>query len=291
MIPVYVEVATDWKYLIYIITVLGIIGNIITIVKIRCDHKCQKPTYIAILLLAVADLSCLVSYVTHIVMEEQEHRNINNITFSTNYSNDVSLRDREIVFMGCHFGFSHAAAAHVVLLVGVRYYVTVWPLKSRFLRHQTLVKISLLLWLLSCLVGVGYSFIRRELCGSSAIWLVLSLRAYFLVVPLIVIIYLHCRIVKALRNSLLDLTSDCTRLTLLTIVIVVVYVMSAVVYPLCLLLEHSCEKVHLCYAMFILARILWLLNSSVNPLLYLIFSSKMYNFIKSVYVRTEVTAV
>ena len=216
---------------------------------------------------------------------------ISNITHKLNYTNNDGLLYKEIAFMGIHFGSSHASACHVVLLVSVRCYVTVRPINYRCVRPSSIVKISLILWLISCVIGVSYFFLRRELCGGSAISLVLSIRAYLLVIPLIIIIISQYRIIKALRNSLRDMTSDCTRLTLLTTIIGCVYLLSAILYPLCLLLEHKCEEEHLCYMMFILARILWLVNSSVNPLLYFLFSERIYNWIKSKFITTERTAV
>ena len=159
------------------------------------------------------------------------------------------------------------------------------------MRPNSILKISLTLWFNSCVIGMSYFFLRRQLCGGSAISLVLSIRAYLFVVTLIVIIISQCRIIKALRNSLRDMASDCTRLTLLTAIIGCVYLLSAILYPLCLLLEHKCEEGHLCYMMFILARILWLVNSSVNPLLYFLFSERIYNWIRNKFTTTERTAL
>ena len=267
LIPVHLEIDTSWKrWTIFSILALGILGNIITIGKIIKDSRLHKSTYIAIALLAVADMMYLLHYLLNVILE----------LYNTDHN--------ETVFMGLLYGFSHLSASHVILFLSVRFYIMVYPLRAKILKRRSLLLTSILLWIMSGLFAFTYYFLRFEMCYNPVI-LVLSLRIYLLLVPVIIIVILHIFKVRILREAARRHErhhNPSKRMSILTSLIIGIYISSALLYPICFVLSvyeypNSAETKH---DILLVARYMWLINAASNPVLYFFHSSPVYQSIR-----------
>ena len=270
LIPVYLELDTPWKrWTIFCILAFGILGNVLTIGKIIMDRRLRKSTYIAIALLAVADLMYLLHYLIHVNLE-------------LHYKN--SRIHYETVFMGLKYGFTHLSASHVILFLSVRFYITVYPLRAKMMKKQSLFWISSLLWLMSGLFAFTYYYLRFEICINAFV-LVLSMRMYLLIVPVLIIVILHIIKVRVLGKAASRHErhhNPSKRMSILTSLIVGIYISAALLYPICFVLSEerypNSEQVK--HNILLVARYMWLINASANPVLYFLHSRAIYNSIR-----------
>lgn len=273
IIPVYLELETlECAIVVLFITSLGLIGNIIVILKILCDPAFHKTTYIAFLTLAFSDLICLILYIVQAVVEHV------NIEFAN---------ENGEVFMAITYATTHASAAHVILFLGLRYFYVRAPIKARLLQNRNIIKWSFAIWASSIVFGTLYFVLRFEIPNIDVQAVVLSFRGYLLFLPVCFIVYFHVQKVHELHHSIniLGLKSHIRRMSRMLTVILFVYILSALLFPLCFILIYNkvCEEERECTHILIIARIMWLVNASINPVVYFIYSRKTRLFLASLF--------
>lgn len=273
IIPVYLELETlECAIVVLFITSLGLIGNIIVILKILCDPAFHKTPYIAFLTLALSDLICLILYIVQAVVEHV------NIEFAN---------ENGEVFMAITYATTHASAAHVILFLGLRYFYVRAPIKARLLQNKNIIKWSFAIWASSIVFGTLYFVLRFEIPNIDVQAVVLSFRGYLLFLPVCFIVYFHIQKVNELHHSIniLGLKSHIRRMTRMLTVILFVYILSALLFPLCFILIYNkvCEEERECTHILIIARIMWLVNASINPVVYFIYSRKTRLFLASLF--------
>lgn len=273
IIPVYLELETlECAIVVLFITSLGLIGNIIVILKILCDPAFHKTPYIAFLTLALSDLICLILY---IVQDFVEHVNIE-------FANENGE-----VFMAITYATTHASAAHVILFLGLRYFYVRAPIKARLLQNKNIIKWSFAIWASSIVFGTLYFVLRFEIPNIDVQAVVLSFRGYLLFLPVCFIVYFHIQKVHELHHSIniLGLKSHIRRMSRMLTVILFVYILSALLFPVCFILIYNkvCEEERECTHILIIARIMWLVNASINPVVYFIYSRKTRLFLASLF--------
>lgn len=273
IIPVYLELETlEYAIVVLFITSLGLIGNIIVILKILCDPAFHKTPYIAFLTLAFSDLICLILYIVQAVVEHV------NIEFAN---------ENGEVFMAITYATTHASAAHVILFLGLRYFYVRAPIKARLLQNKNIIKWSFAIWASSIVFGTLYFVLRFEIPNIDVQAVVLSFRGYLLFLPVCFIVYFHIQKVHELHHSIniLGLKSHIRRMSRMLTVILFVYILSALLFPLCFILIYNkvCEEERECTHILIIARIMWLVNASINPVVYFIYSRKTRLFLASLF--------
>lgn len=273
IIPVYLELETlECAIVVLFITSLGLIGNIIVILKILCDPAFHKTPYIAFLTLALSDLICLILYIVQAVVEH----------VNTEFANENGE-----VFMAITYATTHASAAHVILFLGLRYFYVRAPIKARLLQNRNIIKWSFAIWASSIVFGTLYFVLRFEIPNIDVQAVVLSFRGYLLFLPVCFIVYFHVQKVHELHHSIniLGLKSHIRRMSRMLTVILFVYILSALLFPLCFILIYNkvCEEERECTHILIIARIMWLVNASINPVVYFIYSRKTRLFLASLF--------
>lgn len=273
IIPVYLELETlECAIVVLFITSLGLIGNIIVILKILCDPAFHKTPYIAFLTLAFSDLICLILYIVQAVVEH----------VNTEFANENGE-----VFMAITYATTHASAAHVILFLGLRYFYVRAPIKARLLQNKNIIKWSFAIWASSIVFGTLYFVLRFEIPNIDVQAVVLSFRGYLLFLPVCFIVYFHIQKVHELHHSIniLGLKSHIRRMSRMLTVILFVYILSALLFPLCFILIYNkvCEEERECTHILIIARIMWLVNASINPVVYFIYSRKTRLFLASLF--------
>lgn len=273
IIPVYLELETlECAIVVLFITSLGLIGNIIVILKILCDPAFHKTPYIAFLTLALSDLICLILYIVQAVVEH----------VNTEFANENGE-----VFMAITYATTHASAAHVILFLGLRYFYVRAPIKARLLQNKNIIKWSFAIWASSIVFGTLYFVLRFEIPNIDVQAVVLSFRGYLLFLPVCFIVYFHIQKVHELHHSIniLGLKSHIRRMSRMLTVILFVYILSALLFPVCFILIYNkvCEEERECTHILIIARIMWLVNASINPVVYFIYSRKTRLFLASLF--------
>lgn len=273
IIPVYLELESPgYAIVVVFLTVLGVIGNIVVIIKIVFDATYHKPTYIVLMTLALSDLACLVLYIVHAVIEHEVK--------------DIGNKYLE-VFMALTFVTTHASAAHVTLFLGLRYFYIRTPIQARLLQNKTIFKWSFAIWISSVVFGGLYFILRFEIPQIDVQAVVLSFRGYLLFLPVCFIVYFHVRKVHELQHSIniLGLNRHIRRMSRILSVILFIYILSALLFPICFILNYNaiCENERQCKDLLILARIMWVINASANPVIYFIYSRKTRIFLQSLF--------
>lgn len=273
IIPVYLELETlECAIVVLFITALGLIGNIIVILKILCDPAFHRPTYIVLLTLGLSDLICLIQYIVQAVIEHEDREFAN---------------ENGEVFMAITYATTHASAAHVILFLGLRYFYVRAPIRARILQNKTIIKWSIAIWASSIVFGTLYFVLRFEIPNIDVQAVVLSFRGYLLFLPVCFMVYFHVQKVHELHHSIniLGLTRQIRRMSRMLTVILSIYILSALLFPICFILIYNkiCEEERECTHILIIARIMWLLNASINPVVYFIYSRRTRLFLESLF--------
>lgn len=282
LIPVSTEMESPYmKYIVPSLTTIGILGNIAALVKIVSDKQLHTQTYVVVAALIVSDLAGLGSHLVHQMLH---------------FLSAMDNREAGWIFMTLSYGTTHASASHVVFLLGLRYYSVVWPIRYDNLYHLGLMKISCGLWIISICFACVYYIFRFETEASLPV-VVLLFRGYLLCLPIVFITYFHLRKITVLKKCTLTVKSESELherrrtsrikhqiqvMSKMIIVILVVFTISAALYPIafCLINFGVCCTENECKGIIFTARIAWLVKYSVNPMIYLLFSKTVYSSIK-----------
>lgn len=282
-IPVHMEVESSFtKVIIPVLTIFGTVGNTVAFAKIVSDKRLHTQTYFAVAALIMSDLVSVGMYGIHVL-----------VFLSFDIKADVQKFEK--FFMAATYGTTHASAAHVVFLVGLRYYCVVKPLQYETLSKRKLLKILWILWILSLCFAIVYYFIRFH-SDVDVLLTVLLFRGYLLCLPICFIIYFHLKKITVIRTASLsrNLRSSGRSegimrarariivMSRMVSVILTVFTMSAALYPLCFCLIYFgvCCSQYECRSLLLMARMAWMLKFSINPIIYLLFSEVVYSRVK-----------
>lgn len=280
LIPVDIEMESPYmKFVAPVLTIFGIIVNVVALVKIMLDKRLHTPTYLVVGALIVGDLASVGLHLIHQMLH---------------LSSEMDTNKTERIFMIFSYGTTHVSASHVVFLLGLRYYSVVRPIRYDLLSHKDLIKISCGLWIASICFACIYYIFRFETSASLPV-VVFMFRGYLLCLPIAFIIYFHFKKIKELKKSTRTLISESFKeqrtsrvkdqiqvMSKMIVVIVVVFTISATLYPMAFSLIYfgvCCTEIQ-CIGMIFAARIAWLVKYSVNPIIYLLFSKSVYKRIK-----------
>ncbi|XP_062601044.1 uncharacterized protein LOC134262691 [Saccostrea cucullata] len=273
IIPVYLELEElEYAVVVVILTTMGLLGNIIAMLKIVCDASFHKPTYIVLATLVLADFICLIQYIVHAAVE-----NINK-----NIGNEYGE-----YFMAMTYTTTHASAAHVILFLGLRYFYIRNPIKARLIQTGAIIRWSIALWIFSAVFGALYHVFRFSIPTIDIQVVVLSFRGYLLIVPVCFMVFFHVQKVNELHHAinLPGLNRHIRRMSRMLSVIVFIYILSALLFPICFILNYNkvCEDERDCKHILIIARIMWLVNVTANPIIYFIYTSKARVLFRTLY--------
>lgn len=263
-LPIHLE-SEDPVIFLFLVTfsTLGILGNASTLGIIICAKYFHKPPFMVIGTLALADLVSLFQYLSELIVVKL----------------DKEIHDQyNQLFMTLIFTTAHASASHVVLLIGLRYYFVVTPLRARTKRSRVVNVASSLLWVFSVIFGLIYYAVRFNVQTKDVGTVVLFFRGYLLCVPCIFMGVFHCRKINNLRNSLnyCRISRQVRQMSAMILVIMSIYILSATFFPIAFSLHYyRVLKLRESKSIHVIARTLWLTNLSANPLIYFIYSPKV----------------
>lgn len=239
-LPIHLESEDSVIFLFLVIfTTLGILGNCSTLGIIICAKYFHKPPFMVIGTLALADLGSLLQYLSQLIVARL----------------DKELQDQYTeLFMTLIFTTAHASASHVVLLIGLRYYFVVTPLRARTKRSRAVIVASSLLWVFSVIFGLIYYAVRFNVNNKDVGTVVLFFRGYLLCVPCIFMGVFHARKINNLRNSLnyCRISRQVRQMSAMVLVIMSIYILSAAFFPVAFSLRyykvlnlHESKSIHI----------------------------------------------
>lgn len=264
IIPIHLEAEdTPTVVFLFVISAIGVIGNLITIgIIIRVKHF-HKPTFMVIGTLAVADFLSLLQYVCHLMVASID------MTLANDYGK---------LFMTLVYITAHASASHVVLLLGLRYYLIAMPLQARTVGTRNVISASILMWIFSVIFGLAYYLARFQVDEKYVGVVVLLFRGYLILVPCTFMTVLHTRKIYNLKRSVSSyrISKEIKRMSTMILIIIMIYIVSAIIFPITFALnffqvhsERDSKMIQIC------GRITWLINLSINPIIYFIYSPKV----------------
>lgn len=175
------------------ISVLGLIGNLATILKIALDKKLHTPTFLAISSLAISDF---IYIFTSIIYELHLFFKLRSISlYVSAVINGLSATN---------------SSCDVVFLFFLRYALIVHPLKCRqYLTNSLVISVSFALWgyslvfliLLALFIRLLVIFDKINDISQAATIGILMWTAVLVILPVTFITILHCLKIRRLRSS------------------------------------------------------------------------------------------
>jgi hypothetical protein len=266
-----------------ILTVIGVLGNVVTLVTIGVNKKLRSVTYTIIACIAPADAIALIFGYCFIYR-------VDDVT------NSYALR---LVVRGINLAGEHCSAAHMVFLGAIRCLLIARPVWSLLnLTPKRIVFISGLLWLFSIAFASGLTVFfhishRGYVDKNTVVYTVFIVGFYLLCFPLILISVFHCiKIRSVLRSSAIQRVSLSSNMSKVFILILVVYAVSCtadLVYYIVILRKYLIKRSletdqSLYYAMHALYFV-WMIHFSMNPFLYFFVSPQVRRLIYNMCAR------
>ncbi|XP_061194497.1 somatostatin receptor type 5-like [Saccostrea echinata] len=190
-------------YLILIVGGFGLVGNAFTLFKILCTKKLHTPTFTVIGCLALPDFLSIIFFYF--------------VTF-TNIYDYLYFYAWESMFLlpsdlysGLQLMTYLSSIGHLLLLSLIRFLLTVHPLQSRnYLTSSIVISFSAMTWIYSFLMMIPVICLKRSALNiennfqymirmNAVIHLVVETVSGL--VPLFIVIRLHCFKIRALRTS------------------------------------------------------------------------------------------
>ena len=260
--------------------VIGIIANLIVIIRVARDKKLRDPTFAAIACLAVADAIFLTVNVT---------RSFDDVitTMTCNFPSGLISRPFYITQSMTWF----AANAHVALMAILRYITIAYPLKSvLILTVKRVVMSSVCVWCLGIvLIGILAVLITYKIMlpGKSQEFIIILWTIVYLM-PVCVTTILHlkkmCVVKKTTRDSATESTKRSVRRMSRIVVMVIIF---ATILPLPRLVGKILKVARVKFPTqeFAthyegIADLLFLINHFINPFMYGFLSKRFRNSIK-----------
>uniref|UniRef100_K1PMC2 G-protein coupled receptors family 1 profile domain-containing protein n=1 Tax=Magallana gigas TaxID=29159 RepID=K1PMC2_MAGGI len=142
--------SSDSNEMVLVISIFGIVGNVLTLSKIVFDKAYHRTVFYVIGSIIFTDLVNLCLYFIHARIDD------------THFTlGDLPCK----VFLIVFYGATHSSAAHVVLLFGLRSYMVSEPIKFNKITMRHLIGASAVLWILIYEVWRGNFWWLRSLPG------------------------------------------------------------------------------------------------------------------------------
>ena len=251
-----------FNYICLIIAILGVIGNIITIIKISCQSRLHTPTFAAIKCLGVSDLVSIIlstGMLTNIV-----------IILPKNWFNLLTI---------CVLTAYWSSSGHILLLSVVRYIILVHPLHGRQYLTTTFVSLgSLSVWILSFsfwLVVKLFLFTNYiHVTDTARKNFALSFDVIVCLVVVLLVILMHKRKLMILRQSSVSRQTHRKMTLIVTLIIGIFLFFRLIGIIFAIMLAFFETEFVLFKNMYFFFNLIALINFSSNP--YILFMQHFF---------------
>nr|XP_011418533.2 uncharacterized protein LOC105321779 [Crassostrea gigas] len=264
-VPVYLE--DNHLIFVVLISIFGILGNVLTLSKIVFDKAYHRTVFYVIGSIIFTDLVNLCLYLAHAITKNMNFQ-LGNVPCT--------------VFLIVFYGATHSSAAHVILLFGLRSYMVSEPIKFNEITKRQVYGASAVLWILSACFAVLYFLLRYQSGIQSSTYVIITFRVYLIVIPTFLILTFHVKKMHRLKRRSLskhNVETNLIKMSLVTSVILFAYMSSAVLFLLCYILSlHSLRNLERNF--LVAAQFAWLINSILSPFIYFIAALRARNCFK-----------
>ncbi|XP_052686847.1 G-protein coupled receptor 183-like [Crassostrea angulata] len=272
-IPVYFNGENDLQILVVVISIFGIVGNVLTLSKIVLDKEYHCTVFYVIGTIIFTDLVNLCLYFIHARIQIA----------------DFKLGELPCqVFLIVFYGATHSSASHVVLLFGLRSYMVSEPIKFNKITIRNIFCASAVLWILSACFAVMYFLLRYESGIQSSTYVIVTFRVYLIIIPTLLIMAFHLRKMHRLKRRSMsrhNVETNLIKMSLVTTVVLFAYMSSAVLFLLCYILSLYSLR-YLERNFMVAAQFAWLINCILSPFVYFIAALRACNCFK--YIKTTI---
>ncbi|XP_062598491.1 melanocortin receptor 4-like [Saccostrea cucullata] len=265
-----------------VLLIIGLTGNSFTIIFVFVRRNLHTPTYTAIACLGIADLLASCSrFVFH----------LDNHFYFFNYT-EASLYGIITAF------FLNAANFHVVLFAYLRCALISSPLQSTGITYRKVLKISIVIWVLSCVVASAYGTVMIfEINGIVSIddsaFTEIFFWSYIYFLPFLLIIYFHVTKIRKMRQHKSEMTRrQCyahmsESMSFMFIIIITIFVISSTPSVVHVIIFYICRKENSTSVFCIrypfalghsISYLCIMLNNCINPIIYFMFSHPVRKF-------------
>ena len=190
-IPDYGQPNVVYVFIGTFLALIGLTANISSCFMIGCHSRFRTPTLVSFACLAFADaIAILVRY---------------SVLFFHTLSVHFSDSSKYVIGIFLTLGFVslHSSCGHIVLVAFLRYRIVSRPLYGFLLRPEKILRYSLIVWIYSCALGVGYGLYLFYLPPGPELHIVeFCVGVYLLTGTIVPIVILQVRKVKKLKVAL-----------------------------------------------------------------------------------------
>ena len=260
---------------ISIISISGIITNMIVMIVVKIDKRLHQPTFVAIAALALPDLTFLVARYTRYIIDGY---------FALSMSR-IDYRITKVVFDFIGLIAGGASIFNVIMLSVLRYYIIVHPLMTHAkLTIKMVMLISFALWVVA--IGNGSFYLYAVIINTSDRILqritnqVVTL--FMSIFPVVVICILHVLKTRALSKSPSITEETVRKMSRVIAFVICSYLITTTPSNLLdiatIVLSKEYTNTRLFYGLSQAGRVFLFLNYAINPFIYFVFSPQFKRF-------------
>ena len=262
-----------------VLALIGLVGNFVSCVLIGCRRQLRSPTFVSFACLAFVDFFAII------------------VRYNVLWFHYMTVHvDNLTVFMGIYFAIGfvtlHCSCGHIILIASIRYLLVSRPLYGIVLSPQRILWYSCAIWIISCVLGVGYGFYQILLPQGYTIHAVeIVIGIYLLLGTIIPIVCLHVKKVRKLQRALSNTRVSSRRMSFILMLITSVHVISiapSVIENIMFLTSsylHGDVETVLEDLEYFIQVCLLLLSHGVNPIIFFVLSKSGKKHIKMICTR------
>lgn len=264
-----------------VIWVLGVIGNTATFFKIVLNKRLRRPVSVSIACLTVADFCSLCLQFIRVPISQ--------CFFLTSVGVKMIVLDITAVAI-------HSSTMHIIILAAIRYSLIVYPFHTKWrLTSGKVIASSGVSWAISVCLGISYGIYNRKYYNETIdkqtdaiVQLLIGL--YVLLVPVTFFVIFYIKELQTMKKSLLPKRTSksiksVSKMIWIILILYCVFILPYVVADLCRVLylhnvlgDSGDGTVYksVVFPIYSVAQITVLLNYTVNPFIYFLFSRMIF---------------
>lgn len=264
-----------------VILVCGVIGNIVTFFKIVLNKRLRRPVSVSIACLTVADFCSLCMQFIRIPISQ--------CFFLSSIIVKMIVLDITAVSI-------HSSTMHIIILAAIRYCLIVYPFHTKWrLTSGRVLASSVLSWGISVCLGISYGVYNRKYYNKvidkqtdAIVQLLIGL--YVLLVPVTFFVIFYIKELRTMKKSLLPKRTSksiksISKMIWMILILYCVFILPYIVADLCRVLYlhnvfggsgAATMYKSVVIPIYSVAQITILLNYTVNPFIYFLFSRMIF---------------
>ena len=249
-----------------LITLLGLIGNSVTIVIVRLRSEFHTTTYTTIGLLALVDLVATCLRVPIVLYS---------LYYLQWFNSLLSTKSTQGLYIGTFITYV-CSCVHVVILARLRYKLLAYPIEGLTISVRNIVYQSLMAWGVSCILGVpyGFSVYNTDIYQARIVEIILGHAICFCTVaPIVVFHVLKIRKLRGGISSMNRTIHSMNKMVLAICAVQIVSTLSVAFFSALSMTDIALHNYHIHLYFGFISQILLLVGHAMNPIFFFYFTS------------------